>query len=97
MTRRSRAAAAILFACALQATGAAAQTVTAIEYHHAAFDHYFITIDSAEINALDTGFFAGWTRTGLAFDVYANAGAGLQPVCRFFSTSFGIKRSSATA
>jgi len=86
-------AAACLLACAFLATGAAAQTVTAIEYHHVAFDHYFLTIDPAEINALDTGFFAGWTRTGYAFDVSANVGAGLLPVCRFFSTSFGIKSS----
>jgi len=94
MTKLLRAiTAAVVLACALMATGASAQTVPAIEYHHAAFDHYFLTIDPAEINALDTGFFAGWTRTGYAFDVSATPGAGLLPVCRFFSTSFGIKSS----
>ena len=82
-----------LAAMAAWAAPVAAQPVTAIEYHHAAFDHYFISIDPAEINALDTGFFAGWTRTGQAFDVYAGPGDGLVPVCRFFSTSFGVKSS----
>jgi hypothetical protein len=94
MTRPLRAAlVALVLAVGLPAMPAPAQPVTAIEYHHAAFDHYFIAIDPAEINALDTGFFAGWTRTGYAFDVYASAAAGLSPVCRFFSTSFGAKSS----
>jgi hypothetical protein len=94
MTGLLRATVAVCFlACAIVAHGVAAQAVTAIEYHHTAFDHYFITVDPAEINALDTGFFAGWTRTGYAFDVQANAAPGLLPVCRFFSTSFGIKSS----
>ena len=41
----------------------------AIEYYHAAFDHYFITRIPEEIDALDTGRFTGWTRTGRGFAV----------------------------
>jgi hypothetical protein len=77
--RAALAAPLLALVLALTAMPAPAQPVTAVEYHHAAFDHYFIAIDPAEINALDTGFFAGWTRTGYAFDVYASAAAGLRP------------------
>ncbi len=38
--------------------------VDAIEFYHASFDHYFMSADTIEINALDTGYFAGWARTG---------------------------------
>jgi hypothetical protein len=65
----------------------------AIEYYHAAFDHYFITANAAEIKKLDTGLFNGWIRTGKQFNVYPVASAGLKTACRFFSTSFGIKSS----
>lgn len=66
-------------------------TVTAIEYYHAGFDHYFITASADEITKLDNGTFAGWARTGLSFKVYAgDTSAG---VCRFFSTAFGPKSS----
>jgi hypothetical protein len=65
----------------------------AIEYYHAAFDHYFITAIPDEIAKLDNGTFVGWTRTGKQFNVYPAVAAGLQAVCRFFSTSFGIKSS----
>ena len=36
----------------------------AIEYYHAAFDHFFITAIADEITKLDNGTFVGWTRTG---------------------------------
>ena len=42
-----------------------------VEYYHAGFDHYFITAIADEIGKLDTGTFAGWTRTGRQFNVYA--------------------------
>lgn len=57
---------------------------TAVEYYHAAFDHYFVTQDPAEIAALDTGRFTGWTRTGRGFAVFTAATAGANPVCRFY-------------
>ncbi|MEO8486816.1 MAG: peptidoglycan DD-metalloendopeptidase family protein, partial [Betaproteobacteria bacterium] len=67
---------------------------TAVEYYHAGFGHYFVTARSDEIAGLDGGAFGGvWSRTGRAFPVYASAGEGLAPVCRFFSTAFAPKSS----
>jgi hypothetical protein len=57
---------------------------TVVEYYNATLDHYFITPLANEIAALDSGTIAGWTRTGLAFDASASAGAALSPVCRFY-------------
>jgi len=71
----------------------AVETVVAVEFHHAAFDHYFISTDPAEINALDTHFFVGWERTGRQFNVYPLGTPATSPTCRFFSTSFGLKSS----
>ena len=65
----------------------------AIEYHHAAFDHYFITAIPGEIVKLDNGTFAGWTRTGKAFNVFVSGTGETSEVCRFFSTSFAPKSS----
>ena len=72
---------------------AAPATVNAVEYHHAAFDHYFITTIADEITKLDNGTFAGWARTGLEFKVFAAGGTSTSPVCRFFSTAFAPKSS----
>ena len=70
-------------------------TVAAIEYHHASFDHYFVTAIADEITKLDDGTFTGWSRTGRSFNVYPAPGAptGTVSVCRFFSTSFTPKSS----
>ncbi len=75
--------------------GGGGTKVQAIEYYHAVFDHYFITIIPDEITKLDNGTFVGWARTGLSFNVYATAGApaGTDAVYRFFSTSFAPKSS----
>jgi hypothetical protein len=67
--------------------------VLAVEYYHAAFDHYFVTYIPDEITKLDNGTFVGWQRTGETFNVYADVPAGSSPVCRFFSTAFGPKSS----
>ena len=68
-------------------------TAAAIEYYHAGFDHYFMTHIADEITKLDNGTFKGWTRTGKSFKVHPDAAAGLNTVCRFFSTAFGEKSS----
>lgn len=68
-----------------------ATTATAVEYLHAAFGHYFVTAMAPEIAALDGGQFAGWSRTGRTFKVYATGGQ--LPVCRFFNESFAPKSS----
>jgi len=65
----------------------------AVEYYHAAFDHYFITSIADEIAKLDNGTFVGWARTGESFAVYADAPLNAASVCRFFSTAFGPKSS----
>ncbi|MEO5764069.1 MAG: hypothetical protein ABIR52_02065, partial [Casimicrobiaceae bacterium] len=70
-----------------------APKIAAIEYHHAVFDHYFITAIADEIAKLDNGTFAGWARTGSVFNVYGADQIGTKPVCRFFSTSFAPKSS----
>jgi hypothetical protein len=66
---------------------------TAVEYHHSGFDHYFVTAARVEIEALDAGRFAGWSRTGLTFPVMSTSHAGAAQVCRFFSSGFGAKSS----
>ena len=68
------------------ATGAmTALAVTSIEFYNASLDHYFISSLAGDIDALDTGRFAGWTRTGRVFGVFpsqAAGGAGVTAVCR---------------
>jgi len=64
-----------------------------VEYHHAEFDHYFITASADEVAKLDAGVFVGWSRTGKTFRNYALDTPGTANVCRFFSTSFAPKSS----
>ena len=63
-----------------------ALSVTAVEFYRAATDHYFISALQPDIDALDTGRFPGWTRTGLSFRVFATAAGipGANPVCRIY-------------
>jgi YVTN family beta-propeller protein len=69
-------------------------TGTAVEYYAAVFDHYFITAFPAEQAALDGGAFGGaWVRTGRTFKVWTQPIPSSSPVCRFFSTAFGLKSS----
>jgi hypothetical protein len=70
-----------------------ATTLPAVEYHHAGFDHYFVTSLTDELTKLDEGTFTGWARTGLSFNVAAPGAAGTNPVCRLFSASFAPKSS----
>jgi len=66
---------------------AAAKTTPTVEFYNAALDDYFITASPAEIQALDSGTFGGWVRTGLRFLAYTDpafAPAGAQPVCRYY-------------
>jgi photosystem II stability/assembly factor-like uncharacterized protein len=60
----------------------------AIEFHHAAFDHYFVSADVDEIAALDDGAFFGWQRTSDGFRVATVNDAGTVPTCRFFGVGF---------
>lgn len=65
--------------------GPAITVALAVEYYNASLDHYFVTHLPAEIALLDAGVqIKGWTRTAQSFNVYAAAGAGTSPVCRFY-------------
>lgn len=66
---------------------------TAIEYRHAAFDHYFVTANPDEIERLDGGAIPGWARTGLSFRVFGNE-ADAVSVCRFWSHQAFAPKSS---
>ena len=55
-----------------------------VEFYNATLDHYFISARQADIEALDSGRFAGWSRTGATFDVYPSFVSGTSPVCRFY-------------
>src|SRR4029077_7329289 len=62
-------------------------TVSVVEFYNQGLDHYFISPLAPDIDALDTGVFAGWARTGFTFNAFpsqASGGAGVNPVCRFF-------------
>lgn len=68
--------------------------VSAVEFFHAGYGHYFVTVNPHEIASLDNGTLAGWQRTGRTFDVWRSSAAGLDPVCRFWSgQSFAPKSS----
>src|SRR2546429_5880177 len=62
------------------------KTVSAVEYYYSHLDHYFLSAAPTEINALDTGLFPGWARTGQTYGVVlaSSVGAGFGPVCRFY-------------
>ena len=66
------------------ATTTSTPTVDVIEFYNAGMDHYFISSLQADISALDTGHFPGWTRTGGVFEAYPQATPGASPVCRFY-------------
>ena len=82
--RRRRALAAFaLLACST----ADASLGTAVEFHNAGNNHYFITAYPDEAAALDVGTTVkGWKRTGGQFTVFTEPADGLQAVCRFFGT-----------
>jgi len=66
------------------AISTAAPTVDVIEFYNAGQDHYFISSLQPDIDALDSGKYAGWVRTGLTFKAYAQPTPDASPVCRFY-------------
>ena len=58
--------------------------VSVVEFYRVAAGHYFMTADSAEIDALDHGVLSGWVRTGETFNAYPPSETGRAPVCRFY-------------
>ncbi len=68
-------------------TSLPALPVTVVEYYNDALDHFFISALQPDLDALDSGRFAGWRRTGQTFRVFpsqASGGSGVNPVCRFY-------------
>jgi hypothetical protein len=70
-----------------------ASRLTAVEYYYGGYGHYFVTAFPAEIAALDSGRFPGWTRTGESFQVYG-LDPGAASVCRFWSGQTFAPKSS---
>lgn len=70
-------AAAVLVGTAVGAHAAipVGEQATAVEFHHADLDHYFVTAAQGEIDDLDTGVHPGWMRTGYRFAVMKPASA----------------------
>ncbi len=86
MTMRRCLAVPLAVALTLGSAGARA-TDTAVEFYNKGFDHFFVSSLAADIDALDSGRFPGWTRTGRGFLVHADqaqGGPGVNPVCRFY-------------
>src|SRR5690349_16331867 len=85
-SRFSIAALVLLAASFLTMRGAAAATVTVVEFYNATLDHYFISPLQDDIDALDSGRIPGWNRTGYNFTAYGTAAevAGASPVCRYY-------------
>jgi hypothetical protein len=85
------------FAGATATVAAGPPMVTVVEYHHAVFDHYFITPVPDEIALLDAHAppFQDWSRTGFSFNAYVKTGApaGANAICRFFNDHFAPKSS----
>lgn len=74
--------------------GPTSAAITAsVEYFHKGFGHYFTTNGALEIDKLDAGELAGWSRTGERFDVDIAPSPGTASVCRFFSSAFAGKSS----
>jgi uncharacterized protein (DUF1800 family) len=71
---------------------AEAATVDSIEFYNTQLNHYFRTESATEAAGIDAGNAGpGWVRTGYTYKVWrtaADAPAGANPVCRFYSSGF---------
>jgi probable HAF family extracellular repeat protein len=68
--------------------------LTAVEYHHADFDHYFVTTSPDEIFLWDSNARSGWKRTGMTFAAFPLDLPHVAPMCRFSSGQTFAPRSS---
>ena len=71
-------------------------TVDVIEFYNAAMDHYFMSSLAPDIDALDSGHFAGWIRTGHSFKAYPQPATGASPVCRFYAGALSLSVARST-
>ena len=80
----SNGANAVTYIAVIAAPSGAPAHKAVVEFYNETLDHYFISALDADIDALDSGRFKGWQRTGLSFDAYLTPAAGSSPVCRFY-------------
>jgi hypothetical protein len=69
----------------------AGKPAVVVEFFNASVGHYFATISQAEIDALERGGHAGWSRSTGAFAAWptaADAPPGAVPVCRLWSERY---------
>lgn len=88
--RRARVLTLVIAMIGAVAASAGEPTANVIEYYNASLNHFFITAYPDEAAMLDQGTeIKGWTRTGVTWSAWANAGdsATAVPVCRFLGTS----------
>lgn len=75
-------------------TGPVPAVARAIEYFYSGLGHYFMTANAPEIDALDSGRFPGWERTGFSFNVITSAAdtpGSASQVCRYYgSPAYGL-------
>jgi hypothetical protein len=88
------------FQCRMHEPIHVAETIVrAVEYHHAALGHHFLTASAPDLDALDSQRIPGWQRTGATLAVGARPWMSInwnvwdypppspfpmQPVCRFY-------------
>src|SRR5205814_8206124 len=53
-----------------------ARAITVVEYYNDSLDHYFMSPLAPDIDALDSGRLAGWSRTGYSFEGFPTIAAG---------------------
>jgi serine protease len=73
---------------AIPGTGAPPGAVKVVEYYRSDLDHYFISADPAETEAIDAYLSGIFKRTGLYFYAYLDqmsAPPDARPVCRFYA------------
>jgi hypothetical protein len=63
-------------------------TTPAVEFYNEKLDHYFIAVGADDVQALDSGAYGGWKRTGQQFKTWMREGdafPGARSVCRFYA------------
>lgn len=63
-------------------------TSPAVEFYNERLDHYFIAVGGDDVEALDSGAYGAWKRTGQHFDAWMRQGEafpGARAVCRFYA------------
>lgn len=89
--RRAFRAAVLSCAVVLAVPAAHAAPTLLFQLYHGGFDHWLLSADAGELEAVDNGQLYPWSRTGEAIVVETTPGPGLVPVCRFYTSAFAAK------